>query len=62
MVDGGPDENPQYQKTQDVAIQHFKKYDLDVLVASTHSPGMSAYNPVERMAPLSRAVRTDPTP
>ena len=57
FVDGGPDENPRFPKTIDVYIQHFKKYDLDALLVSTHAPGMSAYNYVERrMAPLSREL------
>ena len=30
FVDGGPDENPRFPKTLDVAIDHFKKYNLDV--------------------------------
>ena len=42
FCDGGPDENPRLPKTLDVAIQHFKKYNLDALLISTHAPGMSA--------------------
>ena len=57
FVDGGLDENPRFPKTIDVYIQHFKKYDLDALLVSTHAQGMSAYNYVERrMAPLSREL------
>ena len=57
LCDGGLDENPRFPKTLDVAIQHFKKYSLDALLISTHAPGMSAYNQVERrMAPLSKAL------
>ena len=57
MVDGGPDENPRFPKVQDVAIRHFNHYNLDALIVSTHTPGMSAYNQVERrMAPLSRQM------
>ena len=34
-----------------------RKYNLDVYVAMTHAPGLSAYNYVERrMAPLSKAL------
>ena len=55
--DGRPDENPKFLKTLYVAIQHFKKYNLDVLLISTNAPGLSAYNQVDRrMAPLSKAL------
>ena len=57
FVDGGPDENPRFPKTLTVAIDHFKKHNLDVYIAMTHAPGMSAYNYVERrMAPHSKAL------
>ena len=57
FFDGGPDENPRFPKTLDISIQHFKKYNLDALLISTHAPGLSAYNQVERrMAPLSKAL------
>lgn len=46
-VDGGPDENPRYEKTISFAIRHFKKYDLDTLVVATNAPGRSAYNRVD---------------
>ena len=56
-VDGGPDENPRYQKVIAFAIQHFKRYDLDAMFIATNAPGRSAYNRVERrMAPLSREL------
>ncbi|KAG5889651.1 hypothetical protein JTB14_028929 [Gonioctena quinquepunctata] len=56
-VDGGPDENPRYQKVIVFAIQHFKRHDLDALFLATNTPGRSAYNRVERrMAPLSREL------
>ena len=55
--DGGPDENPRFPKTLDVAVQHFKKHKFDALLISTHAPCLSAYNQVERrMAPLSKAL------
>lgn len=45
-VDGGPDENPRYNKVISNGISHFKEYD-------------SAFNRVERrMAPLSRELAT----
>ncbi|XP_062550683.1 uncharacterized protein LOC134215536 [Armigeres subalbatus] len=56
-VDGGPDENPRFSKCIDVAILHFKTYDLDAYLIATNAPGRSAFNPVERrMAPLSREL------
>ena len=55
--DGRPDENPRFSKTLYVAIQHFKKYNLDALLISKNAPGLSAYNQVgRRMAPLSKAL------
>ena len=30
--DGGPDENPRFPKTLDVAVQHFKKHKFDALL------------------------------
>ena len=57
LSDGGPDENPRFPKTLDVAFQHFKKHKFDAILISTHVPGMSAFNHVERgMAPLSKAL------
>lgn len=56
-VDGGPDENPRYQKVIKVAISHFCKYDLDAILIATNAPGRSAFNRVERrMAPLSKEL------
>ena len=55
--DGGPDKNPRFPKTVDVAVQHFKKHKFDAFLISTHAPSLSAYNQVERrMAPLSKAL------
>ncbi|KAG5873810.1 hypothetical protein JTB14_024126 [Gonioctena quinquepunctata] len=45
-VDGGPDENPRYQKVIQFAIQHFKRHDLDALFLATNAPGRRAYNTV----------------
>ena len=57
LSDGGPDENPRFPKTLDVAFQHFKKHKFGAILISTHVPGMSAFNQVERvMAPLSKAL------
>ncbi|KAI9556025.1 hypothetical protein GHT06_018591 [Daphnia sinensis] len=56
-VDGGPDENPRYQKVIDVAIHHFSQQNLDVFTVATNAPGRSAFNRVERkMAPLSKEL------
>jgi len=56
-VDGGPDENPRYDKVIAVAIHHFKEHDLDALFIATNAPGRSAFNRVERrMAPLNREL------
>ena len=51
-VDGGPDENPRYQKTIACAIDYFHTYDLDAFFLVTNAPGRSAFSRVERrMAP-----------
>ena len=56
-VDGGPDENPRYEKNIRHAIQHFKDHDLDACFIFTNAPGRSAYNRVERrMALLSKQL------
>lgn len=56
-VDGGPDENPRFQKNIEIAIHHFLVKKLDCLFICTNAPGRSAFNPVERrMAPLSRQL------
>ena len=56
-VDGGPDENPRYQKVIDVAVHHFVKHNIDAMFVATNAPGRSAFNRVERrMAPLSREL------
>jgi hypothetical protein len=56
-VDGGPDENPRYDKVIRVAIHHFLEHDLDALFIATNAPGRSAFNRVERrMAPLSNEL------
>lgn len=56
-TDGGPDENPRFQKTIEIAVHHFLRLELDALFICTNAPGRSAYNPVERrMAPLSKEL------
>ena len=44
--DGGPDENPRYQKTIECAIDQFIECDLDALFIATNAPGRSAFNRV----------------
>ena len=56
-IDGGPDENPRYQKVIRVAIHHFLRYDFYSLFIATNAPGRSAFNRVERKkAPLSKEL------
>jgi hypothetical protein len=56
-VDGGPEENPRYQKTIEVGVHHSLQNDLNALFIATNSPERSAFNRVERkMAPLSREL------
>ena len=48
---------PKISKIFDVAIQHFKEYNLDELLISADAPNLYAYNRVERrMAPLIKAL------
>lgn len=55
--DGGPDENPRFPKTLQVAVARFIEWNLDVYLTGTNAPHYSAYNRVERrMAPLSREL------
>lgn len=35
-VDGGPDENPRYQKVIEVACHHFLSYDLDAIFIASN--------------------------
>ncbi|BFZ21940.1 hypothetical protein BsWGS_24979 [Bradybaena similaris] len=56
-VDGGPDENPRYQKVIKVAVHHFLQHHFDAVFIATNAPGRSAFNRVERkMAPLSNEL------
>ena len=56
-VDGGPDENPRYQKVIETAVHHFVQNNLDAYFIATNAPGRSAFNRVERrMAPLSKEL------
>ena len=56
-VDGGPDENPRFEKNILAACQIKKKYQYDAVIEVTNAPGLSAYNRVERrMHPLSLSM------
>lgn len=47
-VDGGPDENPRFEKNIVMGCKTFKDFDLDCLIEVTNAPGLSAYNRAER--------------
>jgi hypothetical protein len=56
-VDGGPNENPRYQKKIEVGVHHYLQNDLNLLFIATNAPERSAVNRFERkMAPLSREL------
>ena len=56
-VDGGPDENPRYEKTINCSIKYFVKNGLDAFFLATNAPGRSAFNRVERrMVKLSKEL------
>ena len=56
-VDGGPDENPRFEKNILGACQVKRKYKHDAVIEVTNAPGLSAFNRVERrMHPLSLAM------
>ena len=57
LCDGGPHESPRFPKTLEVAIEHFKKYNLDALLTSTYAQGLSTYNQIKRrMTALSKVL------
>lgn len=56
-VDGGPDENPRYQKVITVAVHHFLQHDFDALFLATNAPGRSAFNRVERRKKWHHSVK-----
>ena len=47
-ADGGPDENPRYEKTINYSIKYFVENGLDAFFLATNAPGRSAFNRVER--------------
>ncbi|KAJ6642673.1 hypothetical protein Bhyg_07626, partial [Pseudolycoriella hygida] len=38
IVDGGPDENPRYEKVIQMHVHHFQKYDLDAVFVACNAP------------------------
>ena len=48
LTDSEPDENPRYLANILKYLLIFKELDVDYLTVRTHTPGQSAYNPVER--------------
>ena len=56
-VDGGPDENPRYEKTINCSIKYFVENGLDAFFLATNAPGRSTFNRVERrMVKLSKEL------
>ena len=47
-VDGGPDENPRYEKTINCSIKYFVENSLEAFFLATNAPGRSAFSRVER--------------
>ena len=47
-TDGGPDENPRFEKNINMGTKLMKDWNLDLLVQVTNAPGLSAYNKVKR--------------
>ena len=56
-VDGGPDENPKYEKTRNCLIKYYVENGLDAFFLSTNAAGRSAFSHVERrMVKLSKEL------
>ena len=56
-VDGGPDENPRYEKTINCSIKYFVENGLDAFFLAKNAPDRSAFNRVERrMVKLSKEL------
>ena len=47
-TDGGPDENPRFEKNINMGCKTFKEFNLDLYIEVTNAPGLSAFNKVER--------------
>ena len=56
-VDGGPDENPRYEKTINCSIKYYVENGLDAFFLATSAPGHSTFNHFEhRMVKLSKEL------
>ena len=57
QVDGGPDENPRYEKNKLMAMKTFQDKNLDCIIEVCQAPGLSAFGRAERrMFPLSKEL------
>ena len=57
IADGGPDENPTYEKTINCSIKYFVENGLDMFFLATNGPDRSAFNRVGRsMVKLSKEL------
>lgn len=57
QVDGGPDENPRYEKNKQMASKTFQDKKLDAVIELCQAPGLSAFGRCERrMFPLSKEL------
>ena len=46
-ADGGPEENPRYEKTINRSVKYFLENDLDAFFLAANAPGNSRFNRVE---------------
>ncbi|CAG8816898.1 16446_t:CDS:2, partial [Cetraspora pellucida] len=46
LTDSGPDENSHYKKTVRIIIEHFDKYDLDIIIVACFALHQNASNPL----------------
>ena len=47
-TDGGPDENPRFEKNVFMGCKTFSEFKMDLYIEVTNAPGLSAFNKVER--------------
>ena len=47
-TDGGPDENPRFEKNIFMGCKTFRDFNLDLYIEVTNAPGLSCFNKVER--------------
>ena len=56
-IDGGPDENPRYEKTINCSIKYFVENGLDAFFLATNASVRSSFNHVQRrMVKLSKEL------